>query len=93
MIQITDITSCLVVICPQCGAGRLVTQWGIHKCSYKECDGKVELQYNLETATKLLEIAAKELRDYRRPRPESKPVSIYLQRFPNGDIQAVPQMT
>lgn len=90
MISITDITDCLVVRCPKCGVGHLIKEWGVRKCNFEGCDGEFELQYNLEIATQLLEIAAKELADYRKPKPVSKFVLPTLHRFPNGDVIAIP---
>ena len=91
MIQITDITPYLMVVCPKCHTGQFLTQWGKRKCLYEGCGGELEIEYNLQTTTQLLEIAAKELASHKKiPMTEYRPALPYMRRYPNGDIIPMP---
>ena len=89
MIKITDITDFIVINCPKCNNAQLLNQWGKRKCHYEKCDGELNIEYNTDTAKKLLEIAIAELKHYRSQNRYSQFVSPIIQRYPDGSFSAI----
>jgi hypothetical protein len=88
MIEIKDITNYLLISCPKCKTGQLISKWGKQSCGYIGCDNELDIQFDLETATQLLENVKRDkaLVKPRVYRGFSLPT---LQRFPNGDTIAI----
>ena len=84
---------CLLVPCPKCNSGQLITEFGEQTCKYEKCDGhKFLFEFNFDTAKMLLEIIEKENKRISElpPAKEFRPAVPNLQKVNSGYI-LVPQ--
>jgi hypothetical protein len=86
-ISITNTIGMLWVECPQCKKLQSVREWGIKKCLNEECNGnEFNVEYNLATATMMLQDVEKQRAAEPKIRHPSRPQTMKVQRVLDGWI-------